>query len=161
MDLYRSLIEPHFTYGDTIYDGCGVASKHKLQVHQNQALRAVLNVNQYYSSKAIHEDLKSEWLDIQRARHCSNMVYKGLQGIAPPNISRMFVKADHARSLRSGMAPNFVPPLNNTVFADSNFVNRGYKYWTQIPNNVKLSPSIASFKSNLKKASCFEHNPRY
>ena len=29
LDLYHSLIEPHFTYGDTIYDGCNKSSKSK------------------------------------------------------------------------------------------------------------------------------------
>ena len=47
-DLYNSLIEPHFTFGDVIYDGGAKKGKIKLQSHQNMALRAVLNVNAYF-----------------------------------------------------------------------------------------------------------------
>ncbi len=161
MDLYQSLIEPHFTYGDMIYDGCGVASKHKLQVQQNQALRAVLNVDQFYPSVALHDKLKCEWLDVQRSRHCSNMAYKGLNDLTPVNISNMFVKPEHKRTLRSAATPSFITPMNKTVFGDGNFINRCHRYWGQIPTDVKQSPSIASFKCNLMKASCFMHNPRY
>ncbi len=161
MDLYRSLIEPHFTYGDTVYDGCGVGSKHKLHVHQNQALRAVLNVNQYYSSTALHSGLNCEWLDVQRARHCSNMAFKAMNDMAPANIVNMFIRPDHVKNLRSTMVPNFIPPLNRTTLADNNFANTCYRYWGQIPNDTKSSPSIGAFKSNLKKANYFTHNPKY
>ena len=65
LDLYKSLIEPHFTYGDTVYDGCGVSSKHKLQVHQNLALRAVMNIDPFYPSSSLHTTLNCEWLDVQ------------------------------------------------------------------------------------------------
>ncbi len=161
LDLYKSLIEPHFTYGDTIYDGCSTTLKHKLQTSQNLALRAVMNVDPFYPSMALHEKLHCDWLDIQRARHCSNMAYKGLHGLAPANINAIFVQPEQIRNLRLATTLSFVPRLNRTVFADNNFGNRCHKYWEAIPRDVKSSRSVNAFKSNLKKAACFEHNTRY
>ena len=128
LDLYKSLIEPHFTYGDMVYDGCSTTLKHKLQSSQNLALRAVMNVDPFYPSTALHEKIQCDWLDVQRARHCSNMVYKGLHGLAPTNINAMFTQPEHVRELRSTKMLTFIPRLNRTVFADNNFNNRCHKY---------------------------------
>ena len=120
-----------------------------------------MNVDPFYPSIALHEKLQCDWLDVQRACHCSNMAYKGLHGLAPENINAMFVQLEHVRELWSATTPSFIPRLNKTVFADNNFSNRCHKYWEVIPRDVKVSPSIDAFKSNLKKTSCFEHNPHY
>ena len=83
MDLYCSLIEPHFTYADTVYDGCSVASKGKLQTNQNKALGAVMNVDQFYSLKVLHDKLCRDWLAVQRAQHCCNLAYRLLTTLIP------------------------------------------------------------------------------
>ena len=161
LDLYKSLIELHFTYGDTVYDGCNTMMKHKLQTTQNSALHAVMNVDPFYPSTTLHEKLQCDWLDVQRARHCSSMAYKGVHGLAPANINAMFVQPEPVRNLRSANSVTFIPRLNRTIFADKNFGNRCHKYWELIPQGVRTSPSLNAFKCNLKKAACFEHNTRH
>ena len=77
-ELHTRLIHPHFTYGDIIYDGSSKAAKSKLQRHQNMALRAVLNMDKYSSSSALHETLDDEWLDVSRQRFACNLAYKAI-----------------------------------------------------------------------------------
>ncbi len=52
--LYTSLVEPHFLYLDYIYDGCGVTAKNKLQVCQNNALRAMLKTDCRHLTVSLH-----------------------------------------------------------------------------------------------------------
>ncbi len=55
--LYRSLIDPHFRYCNYIYSGCSLTNKRKLQIAQNNSLRAIARVDNLYSTKTLHSDL--------------------------------------------------------------------------------------------------------
>ncbi len=57
LDLYQSLIEPHFLYADVVYDGGTKSVLQNLQVSQNNALRVVKNVDNRYWAKALHQEL--------------------------------------------------------------------------------------------------------
>ena len=41
IQLYHTLIEPHFSYGDIIWGGCGAVNSQKLQVVQNFAAKSI------------------------------------------------------------------------------------------------------------------------
>ncbi len=58
LDLYKSLIFPHFTYCSFILDGISESLKIKLQCCQNAALRAVMNVDMSYSTNRMLAELK-------------------------------------------------------------------------------------------------------
>ena len=62
--LYQSLIHPVFQYCDFIYDGCSITLKHKLQVSQNAALRAVRKCACDYSTRQLHDDLEIDILSV-------------------------------------------------------------------------------------------------
>ncbi len=57
LDLYNSLIEPMFIYCSHLYDGTTKFNQNRLQVLQNQALRAVMKVNSRFSATEMHETL--------------------------------------------------------------------------------------------------------
>ena len=156
-DLYSSLIEPHFTFGDIIYDGGTKGGKAKLQVAQNTALRAVMNVRPYYSSKSLHNELGEEWLDTKRRHHCCTMTYKGIYDLAPANINALFPRVTHSRTLRSDAEVSFVPRQNKLYLCDNNLPNRSYHYWSKIPNDIRLCRTVNSFKRNVKKSGCLTH----
>ncbi len=158
LSLYKSLIEPHFSYADIVYDGCNVTHSKQLQVQQNQALRAVLNVDCRYSTSALHTKTGVKWLDVSRKERCCIEVYKVLNGLSLVGIEQLFPPATHNRTLRSSAAPNFVPRLNKTALADKNFPTRCYWYWKCLPDHVKLSPSLLSFKTAVHSGNYFEHN---
>ena len=64
LDLYGSLIEPHFLYADVVYDGGSRTALQSVQVAQNNALQVVTNVDCRYSATALHRELSIDWLDI-------------------------------------------------------------------------------------------------
>ena len=75
LSLYNSLIEPVFLYCNTIYDGMSLTNRHKLQVYQNSALRAVARVDKRYSATLLHQELSVEWLDVQQCKSVCNDIH--------------------------------------------------------------------------------------
>ena len=157
LELYRSLIEPHFTFVDVIYHGGTKRGKSKLQTHQNMALRAVLNVNPYYPSLSLHQELEEEWLDIKQQLHCCNLAYKGINDLGPTN-NALFSTVTCCRSLRSDADIIFIRRFNRLQMCDNNLPNRCHKYWSKIPETVRQCQSVNSFKVNLKGSNCFLHD---
>ena len=83
---------------------------------------------------------------------------KGINNIAPSNMSAMFTPVESTRCLRSCSEVSFVPPFNRLHFTDNNFVSRCYKYWTKVPSDIRSAPSLNSFKQNIKRSDWFTHD---
>ncbi len=160
-ELYSSLIHPHFLFGDTIYDGCNQSAKHKLQVHQNMALRAVANVDRHFSATAVHDLTGITWLDIERRKHCCNTVYKCLHGMSAKHISDLFVPLPHQRETRTQMGHMYHQPLAKTNFGSQNFPIRVYNYWKAVPVEIRGACSLNSFKYHMRKFDGFSHNYKF
>ena len=159
LDLYQSLIAPHFLYADTIYDGGNKAAKHNLQVAQNNALRVVKNVDQRYSATALHSQLNVDWLDISRQKRCCTETFKVLNNMTPTSMGKQFRVHEQLRCLRSNSDLNFVPVTNRTIFADNNFGNRCHKYWSTLTPEIHNIPTLNSFKTCMRNYSGFTHSP--
>ena len=86
LHLYKSLIAPHFPYCKYIYDDCSLTSKRILQVRQNNALRAVLEVAQRFPTDRLHGSLNIDWLDINRQKSTCIEVHKNIHGHETSNL---------------------------------------------------------------------------
>ena len=52
--LYNSLVTNHFTYGDIIWNNCGVINRNTIQLAQNSAARSMIGtINNILSIKAL------------------------------------------------------------------------------------------------------------
>ena len=76
--LHLSLIQPHFTYGNFLLYGVTRKLKGALQVQQNAAIRAVMNVDLACSTSAFYTELGLEWLDILACKSAVNWIIKAL-----------------------------------------------------------------------------------
>ena len=161
LELYKSLNHPHFNFGDIIYDGCSQTLKHKLQTHQNMALRAVANVNRQFSTTAVHNITGVTWLDVERQKHCCTQVYKSLNDLTANNVAAMFAPIDHSAGTRAQTGALYRWPLAKTVLSSQNLPIRVYNYWKCLPSDVRLAPSVSSLKYHLKKFEGFVHNYKY
>ena len=154
----HSLIEPLFIYCCHLYDGCNKQNQHRLQVLQNNALRAVKKVNARYSASSLHEELKVEWLDVYRKLYTCVEAYKLVNGQGPSSLTGLFERAMPTRVLRSNECINLHRLTTNTKFAENDFVVRAMSYWAQLPSHVQHSTSIDVFKSDLKRCPIlFDH----
>ncbi len=89
----HSLIEPHFLYASPIYDACNIELSRQLQICQNQALRAVLKVNNRYSTDKLHEETGIDWLN-PHALKCINCLCKVHTGPRLHNDLKNMVRDD-------------------------------------------------------------------
>ena len=79
------------------------------------------------------------------------MVFKSLNDLAPENLGNSFSKLSdvHARVLRNTKC-NLALPKMRTAYGKKSFLFRGANAWNKLDSEVKLAPSIQSFKSKLK-----------
>ena len=78
-------------YCHFIYDGC-------TQIAQKRAVR---KCQSDYPVKRIHEELKIDYLRIERQQSTVKMVYRGLHNLGPPQVIEMFNYYVPNRCLRS------------------------------------------------------------
>ena len=123
LDLYHSLIEPHFLYADVAYDGGAKSVLQNLQVSQNNALRVMKNVDKCYSATALHWELNADWLRVARQKCCCIEAFKSMHQKMPSSMQRQFLIVESRRDLRSNSDLTFMPHLTHTKFADSNLEN--------------------------------------
>ena len=79
------------------------------------------------------------------------LTYKALNNLAPSYISHLFVRYNPPRSLRSaGKHLLEVPKARLKTYGDRAFSVAAPKLWNDLPSEIKISPSVAAFKSRLK-----------
>ncbi len=78
-------------------------------------------------------------------------MYKALSGLAPKYISDLLIPYSPQRALRSSNQFLLtVPRCRCKTKGSRAFSAAAPKFWNNLPVNVRLAPSLASFKSVLK-----------
>ena len=79
------------------------------------------------------------------------LTYRALNDLAPEYIKELVHCYRPAKDLRSGKLLQLaVPTTRLKTFGDRCFEAAAPKEWNKLPMYIKLSPSITSFKSNIK-----------
>ena len=153
--LYKSLIQPHFIYCDFILDGVTEGLKDKMQVHQNNALRAVLNVDYDYATN-MYTEVKVDNIRTNMKKSCCKIVYKGFYNLGPKSLNDMYELYTPGRELRSSKELQVKIPKVNTQFGAKNIRIRGSNYWKTLPIDIKSAKNINTLKDQLKKYRGFD-----
>ena len=123
----------------------------KLQVLQNTAARVVSLTRKYDHITPVLESL--HWLPVKFriVFKVLLLVYKALNGMAPPYLSDMLCYRSYSRSLRSASQKLLVVHRTNMkTYGDRAFSIAGPKLWNQLPLSIRELSSIDSFKKSLK-----------
>ena len=101
--VYNSIILPIFDYGDILYGTACAKYTESLQKLQNRACRIILGISPYTHTtvRELHARLGLKSLATRRCCHLTTMVYKALNGLAPPYLKESFVYCHYNYSLRS------------------------------------------------------------
>ena len=82
------------------------------------------------------------------------MVYKSLNDLAPENLGKIFSKlSDVHTKVQRNTKCNLAVPQMRTAYGKKSFAFRGDNVWNKLDSEVKLAPSIQSFKTKLKALS--------
>ena len=79
-------------------------------------------------------------------------MYKSTNSLAPEYLSKIFVQNSALTSMRlRNTKADLRVPLFKTSNGQKSISFRGPKPWNQLSTDVKLAPSLATFKKRLKK----------
>ena len=152
INLYRSIIEPHFSYCCSVSSSCGASKLEVLQKLQNKAARIVTNGP--FDASAAPLLQRFGWPSVQKLiyKETGCMVYKSLNSLAPQYLSDLFVRLSgvHPRELRNSKTDLAIPMLR-TGNGQKSFAYRGASLWNSLDLERKMAPSINAFKSKLKE----------
>ena len=82
----------------------------------------------------------------------ATIVYKSNNGLAPEYLSELFVQNSALTTMRlRNTKADLRVPLFKTSNGQKSISFRGPKLWNQLSSDVKLAPSLATFKRRLKK----------
>ena len=113
INLYGSIIEPHFSYCCSVWGSCGALKLDMLQKLQSKAARIVTNSPFDASAAPLLQRLG--WPSVQKmiSKETGSMVYKSLNFLAPRYLSDLFVRFSgvHPRELRNSKTDLAIPML--------------------------------------------------
>ena len=148
--MYRGIVELHFRYCCSVWGCCGKTQIDILQRLRNRAARIVMNSSYHASAAGLIKRLG--WPTISDIILGDKNLFKSTNSLVPEYLSELFVKnsALNTTRLRNTEADLRVPLLK-TANGQKSISFRGSKIWHQLSSDVRLAPSLFTFKRRLKE----------
>ena len=145
-----AIICSRLEYANSCLSGVSPYNLHRLQGVQNCLARIVTPTRTTTSSQSLLAAL--HWLPIRQrvTFKLACLVYRSLHGTSPEYLSSLLHAYAPTRSLRSSSAHLLAVARIRTTLASRGFRSAGPHIWNALPINVKLAPSLSSFRSKLK-----------
>ena len=100
INVYDSLVEPHFNYCSVVWGNCGSGLSEKLQKFQNRAAGIFMCANYDSNIDELFRALDWRKLKYERLESAAVMMYKALHGMTPEYLSSRFVFRSDVTSYR-------------------------------------------------------------
>ena len=148
--LVHAFISSRLDYCNTLYAGLTKQMLNKLKLIQNAAARIVTRTSKCNHITPVLKSL--HWLPVKQRIEFKILllVYKSLNGLAPPYISDLISFYDPARCLRSSSKCLLTTPRINTNAAHGAFSYCAPTLWNSLPLELRSSQSVLSFKKGIK-----------
>lgn len=148
--LYKTIIEPHFTYCASVLFLSNETDLTRLQVLQNKCLRNVLDVDRYTSSEPMLKSLNL--LSVKQLILFRTIIFirKMIDKETPEYLSdRIMYKSETStRTLRNN---NDIVPVRATKACSQNSLfYRGIILYNTLPSDIRSGQSQRNFKRRLK-----------
>lgn len=147
--LVRTLIFPIIDYCCIVYHDLTDELNSKLQVLFNNCIRFIFNLRRDVHITPYR--LQLNWLSVKNRRlyflACST--YRILNSFSAPYLRDDFISHIHIqnRPIRQAAQVRFFSiPLHRTECYRKSFLISSFYLWNSLPTNIRLSPSIESFK---------------
>ncbi len=88
--LYTAIVQPHFNYGNMVYDLASGTNKTRLQKLQTTAARLLTGSDPHTSRVSMFKELGWLFLQYRRDFHKCIMIYKCRNGLAPQYLCDLF-----------------------------------------------------------------------
>ena len=140
----NSLMLPHFDYLDIIYNKASQYTLKKLDVVHRKIAKIALDVKVTNNKKDTY--VKMNWLPLQlrRQTHLATIMFKVINGIAPPSVYGLF---NYCSGSRSSEQCNLAIDSRATT---REFKHLGAKCWNDVPTSIRESLNVNSFRKRYK-----------
>ena len=155
--LYDSLVAPHLSYADVVWDGCLREQQNELQRVHNFAARMVTGAAKYTSATMALQRLGMVPLVEKRRIHQAVMARKLINGTGPRELCGIFAGVTHLSQdnlkdrLRSGTKMLIQPKQHRTARFERSTIHRMSKAWNLLPTNIKNIDDPRKFKINVQR----------
>ena len=156
LQVYKSYIQPKLDYGLTIY-GCTTQEDITLvQRLQNHAARLLLAMGNFdfinFRGIKLVKSLGLYTIEERRDYFLAMLMFKSIHGIAPAYLCNQIVMNFdiNGYDTRGTDSMNvYLPPLKKDIYKYS-FLYKGGQVWNRLPDVVKDSPNLETFKYYYK-----------
>ena len=154
--LCESFVLSQFNYCDAVYINLDISLQYKIQRIQNLCLRYIFDIKKRHHCNYDALRLKIQWLDMKNRRifHSLTLMFKILNGLAPEYLrdTVTMVSELHERNTRANTNKNIWICKNvKSKIRRSSFAFYAAKSFNEIPENIKNSKSVQTFKNKLMK----------
>ena len=146
--LCNAVIQPHFEYAWAAWYANLNKYKNKLQVLQNMCLQ--LDNREHIRTE--HFD-KISWLPIdQRFKQClSTSVFKFFSEMCPQYMNKIYTITNQNNTVTTNSSLKLFQLLRNKALSQKCLFYLGLFIWNGLPDDVKLSNNVNTFKHKVKK----------
>ena len=157
-----TLVAPHFSYADVVWDGCLETQRQDLQKIHNFAARTITGAKKYSSASEALKTLGMVPLKHKRQIHQAVMAHKLINGNGPKELCATYKDVKNARNLnkdkanlagrlRSKTAMLIQPKQHNTARFERSSIHRMTRVWNNLPLPCKLLENSSSFKVKVQR----------
>ena len=125
LNLYNSLVQPHFDYCNVVWGNCSKNLSSELQKLQNRTARVLTFSNYDCSTSELFQNLKWSKLVHQRAVSKAIMMHSIVNNTAPENLTGFVRRCDlTSYNLRENECKHAVPQPRTEFYKRSPFLQR-------------------------------------
>ena len=150
--FYQGYILPLIDYGSNTWGTTTTTNIERLSKLQKRAARIILQVDYTTPSTTMFCELGWQSIHKRLLYNKAVLTYKAINNMTPAYISDMLTPMSmaHVRSLRSSDNGTLKVPRSRSALFDRSFSYSAPKLWNTIPQNVRESTSLHSFKKQVK-----------
>ncbi len=146
--IHNTFVLANFNYCPIVWHFCSKTSTKKIEKVQERALRFLHN-DKTSSYEELLQKSSMTTLHIRRIKAIACEVFKSLNDLNPIFMKDMFQEKEMKYDLRDNNKL-IQPKFNKITYGKNTFQYYGSHIWNQLPNTVKESTNLNSFKELLK-----------
>ena len=151
VSLVHAFVSSRLDYCNSLLCGISKKSLHKLQRVQNMAARMITGTRKRDHITPVLKSL--HWLPVEQRIKFKVllMTFKALRGLAPSYIGDLLRLQRGQRQLRSATQTLLqVPKTRLKTAGDKSFAYQAASLWNQLPQSIRSSNTVPSFKCHIK-----------
>jgi len=150
LQVYKSLIHPHFNYCNMVW-GCNQNATSELYIAQKKALKIALSLSiRTPSHEVFHKAHMLTLAGINRS-HISIFMYKYHNNLLPISYCGKYqqIRDKHTYNVRT--CKDYIVPRRSIKSYQTSLQYRAPMLWNMLPSSLKECDSLSVFKSKVKE----------